>query len=39
MLTIKGLIAVLALCISCIGLGYSFGKDMNHKANDRSSHK
>lgn len=28
MLSIEGLIAVLALCITCFGLGYSIGKDI-----------
>ncbi len=29
MLTIEGLIAVLALCMTAFGLGYTFGKDSN----------
>ena len=31
MLTLEGLIAVIALCLTCFALGYTFGKDSTQK--------
>ena len=31
MLTIESLIAVISLCVTCFGLGYSIGKDSKTK--------
>ncbi len=30
-MSIVDVIAVISLCLSCIGLGYEFGKDINKK--------
>lgn len=32
MLTLEGLIAVISLCLTAFGLGYSIGSEDNHKS-------
>lgn len=34
MLTIEGLIAVISLCVGCLGLGYAIGRNDHHKTQE-----